>query len=62
MSLKEGGKWTVTGESLINKLVVENGTVEGANGAKVVMKIDGKEMAIKQGETYSGSIVVLPVE
>jgi hypothetical protein len=62
VSLKEGGKWTVTGESLINKLLVENGTVEGANGAKVVMKIDGKEAAIQQGETYSGNIVVLPVE
>jgi hypothetical protein len=62
VSLKEGGKWTVTGESLISKLVVENGTVEGAHGAKVVMKIDGKEAAIKQGETYSGNIVILSVE
>ena len=62
VSLKDGGKWTVTGESLISKLVVDNGTVEGANGAKVVMKIDGKETTIKQGETYSGNIVVLPVE
>jgi hypothetical protein len=58
VSLKDGGKWTVTGESLISKLVVDNGTVEGANGAKVVMKIDGKEMAIKKDETYSGNIVL----
>jgi hypothetical protein len=62
VSLKDGGKWTVASESLISKLVVDNGTVEGANGTKVVMKIDGKEMAIKKGETYSGNIVVLPVE
>ncbi len=62
VSLKDGGKWIVTGESLISKLVVDNGTVEGANGAKVVMKIEGKETAIKQGETYSGNIVVLPVQ
>jgi hypothetical protein len=62
VSLKDGGKWIVTGESLISKLVVDNGAVEGANGAKVVMKIDGKETAIKQGETYSGNIVVLPVK
>jgi hypothetical protein len=62
VSLKDGGKWTVTGESLISKLVVESGTVEGANGAKVVMKVDGKETAIKNGETYSGNIVVLPVK
>jgi hypothetical protein len=61
VNLKDGGKWTVTGEGLISKLVVENGTVEGANGAKVVMRIDGKETAIKKGETYSGNIVVLPV-
>jgi Spy/CpxP family protein refolding chaperone len=62
VSLKDGGKWTVTGESLISKLVVDNGTVEGSNGAKVVMKIDGKETAIKKGETYSGNIAVLPVK
>ena len=62
VSLKDGGKWTVTGESLISKLVVGNGTVEGADGAKVVMKIDGKETAIENGETYSGNIVVLPVK
>jgi len=58
VSLKDGGKWTVTGESLISKLAVTNGTVEGANGAKVVMKIDGKEKPIKSGETYSGNIVI----
>ncbi|SPE60963.1 exported hypothetical protein [Verrucomicrobia bacterium] len=58
VSLKDGGLWKVTGESVISKLVVEDGTVEGANGAKVVMKIDGKEEPIKQGETYSGNIVI----
>ena len=62
VNLKDGGKWTVTGESLISKLVVENGAVEGANGAKVVMKIAGMETAIEKGETYSGDIVVLPVK
>ena len=62
VTLKDGGKWTVTGESVISKLVVANGTVEGANGAKVVMKIDGKETAIMQGETYSGNIVVSPAK
>jgi hypothetical protein len=58
VSLKDGGKWTVTGESLISKLVVDNGTIEGANGAKVIMKIDGKETPIKKGEPYSGNIVI----
>jgi hypothetical protein len=62
VSLKDGGKWTITGESLISKLVVENGTVEGAKGAKVVMKIDGKETAIRHGEAYAGNIVLLPLE
>ena len=56
--LKDGGKWTVTGESLISELTVEKGTIEGAKGAKVVMKIDGKEKQIKQGETYKGDIVI----
>lgn len=58
VSLKDGGKWIVTGESLISKLVVDNGAVEGVNGAKVVMKIDGKETQIKKGETYSGNIII----
>ena len=62
VSLKDGGKWTVTGESLISKLVVDQGAIEGANGAKVVMKIDGKEKPIKSGETYSGNIVISPAK
>ncbi len=56
--LKDGGTWKVTGESLITKLVVDNGTVEGENGVKVVMEIDGKETAIQNGETYRGDIVI----
>jgi hypothetical protein len=60
VSLKDGGLWKVTGESLISKLVVNGGSVEGANGTKVVMKIDGKVKPIKQGETYSGKIVISP--
>jgi hypothetical protein len=62
VSLKDGGLWKVTGESLISKLVVEDGTVQGANGSKVIMKIDGKEEPIKQGETYSGNIVIALAE
>jgi hypothetical protein len=58
VSLKDGGVWKVTGESLISKLVVDKGAIEGANGAKLVMKINGKEEPIKQGETYSGNIVI----
>ncbi|MBN1626625.1 MAG: hypothetical protein JW944_08875, partial [Deltaproteobacteria bacterium] len=58
VNLKDDGKWTVTGESLISKLVVDKGTIEGANGAKVVMKVDGKETAIKAGKTYEGDIVI----
>ena len=62
VSLKDGGRWKVTGESLLSKLIVEDGIVEGADGAKVVMKIDGKEEPIKQGETYSGNIVIALAE
>jgi hypothetical protein len=58
VTVQDGGKWTVTGEGMINKLIVDKGTIEGANGAKVIMKIDGKEKAIKAGEPYSGNIVI----
>ena len=56
--LKDRGKWIVAGESLISKLVIDNGTVEGANGAKVLLKIDGKEVPIESGRTYSGNLVI----
>ncbi len=62
VSLIGGGVWKAAGECLISKLVVDDGTIEGANGAKVVMKIDGKEEAIKRGETYSGNIVIALAE
>jgi len=58
VNLKDGGVWKVTGESMLSKLVVDKGTIEGEGGAKVVMKIDGAEKPIKQGETYSGNIVI----
>jgi hypothetical protein len=58
VTLKDGGKWAVTGESFISKLIVDKGAIEGANGAKVVMKIDGKETPIKEGITYKGKIVI----
>jgi len=62
VSLKDGAKWIVTGESLISKLIVDRGAVEGVNGDKVVMKVGGKEIPIKSGETYSGDIVILPAK
>jgi hypothetical protein len=60
VNLTEGGKWIVTGESLLNKLSVccSVDAITGANGAKVVMKIDGKETAIKTGKVYSGNIAI----
>lgn len=59
VSLTDGGRWIVTGESLINKLsVCCDDAVEGANGAKVVMKIDGKEKPIETNKVYSGNIVI----
>jgi hypothetical protein len=57
VSLTDGGKWIVTGESLIDKLSV-GGAVEGANGARVIMKVDGKEEPIRAGAVYSGNIVI----
>ena len=58
VTLKDGGVWKVTGESWISKLVLEGGSVASANGAKVVMKIGGKETPIQPGKTYSGDIVI----
>jgi hypothetical protein len=56
--LKDGGVWTVTGESLLSKLTVEKGTIKGANGKTVVMTVDGKSTKIKDGKTYEGDIVI----
>lgn len=60
VTLKDGGVWKVTGESLISKLEVSGGTIQGANGGPVVMKIGGKETPIQPGQTYSGDIVIAP--
>jgi hypothetical protein len=60
VTLKDGGVWKVTGESLISKLELSGGSVVGANGAKVVMKIGGKVTPIEPGKTYSGDIVIAP--
>jgi hypothetical protein len=56
--LKDGGVWTVTGEGLLSKLTVENGTIKGEGGKKVVMTVDGKTTEIKKGKTYEGDIVI----
>ena len=58
VTLKDGGVWKVTGESQISRLELSGGSVAGANGAKVVMKIDGKETPIEAGKVYSGNIVI----
>jgi len=58
VTLKDGGVWKVTGESWISKLVLDGGSVASANGAGVVIKIDGKETPIQPGKTYSGEIVI----
>jgi hypothetical protein len=58
VTLKDGGIWKVTGESQITKLELSGGSVTGANGAKVVMKIDGKEIPIQAGKVYSGNIAI----
>jgi hypothetical protein len=58
VALTDGGVWTVTGESLISKLTVEDGAIKGAGGKKVVMTVDGKSTKIKEGKTYEGDIVI----
>jgi hypothetical protein len=56
--LKDGGVWTVTGESLLSKLTVEKGAIKGAGGKTVVMSVDGKDIQIMEGKTYEGDIVI----
>ncbi len=58
VTLKDGGVWKVTGESQISKLELSGGSVAGANGAKVVMKIDGKETPVQADKVYSGNIAI----
>lgn len=58
VNLTDGGVWTVTGEGLISKLTVDNGTIKGADGKTVVMTVDGKKTEIKSGVTYEGDIVI----
>jgi len=58
VALKDGGVWTVTGESLLSKLTVEKGAIKGAGGKTVVMTVDGKDTKIKEGKTYEGDIVI----
>jgi hypothetical protein len=50
--------WTVTNDSYLGSLTIaDNAKITGADGADVVMYVNGEETEIKTGE-YSGEIVI----
>jgi hypothetical protein len=54
--------WTVTGPSYLTALTIGKGSkVEGANGAKLTMTVNGKAQAVKNG-TFKGAIVIEPAK
>ena len=55
VTLTEGSVWNVTGESYIDKLVVESGST--VNG---VVTVDGEVVEITDGTELEGNIVVTP--
>ncbi len=57
MTLLAGSTWEVTGASLLSALHLEDGaTVKGR------VQVDGKEVVLTPGTTYTGRIVVLPAQ
>jgi len=53
VTLEEGSAWTVTGESILSKLTVNEGAV--LNGS---VTVDGEAIVPAAGKTYAGRIVV----
>lgn len=57
VTLKDGGVWRVTGQSLLSRLTLTDGKIIADDNKTVVMTIDGKETAIEAGD-YQGEIVI----
>lgn len=58
VSLDDSSRWTVTGTSWLTRLTVAEGAViEGADGRKVRMTVDGTETVLAPGD-YKGTIVI----
>ena len=57
VTVKDGGVWEVTGESLLDSLTLANGQIVGDMGKTVVMTVNGRPTAIKPG-SYEGDIVI----
>lgn len=58
VTLDAGSKWTVTGDSYLTSLTIKAGAeLIGANGAKVIMTVDGTIVPIVPG-SYTGNIQI----
>lgn len=58
VNLANGSKWTVTGDCHLTSLTIENNAIiEGGDGKKVVMTVDGVHAAIEDG-SYKGNIYI----
>lgn len=58
VTIGSGSKWTVTGDSVLNRLTIaEGGTVEAADGAALHLFVDGVEVELAAG-TYEGAILL----
>lgn len=61
-TVQTGQTWTVARETTLSRLVVApGGTLAGANGAEVVVAVDGAGVPVQAG-TLSGRIVAAPVQ
>jgi len=59
VKVAKGGRWVVSGESLLSRLsIAEGGSVTGANGAAVKLTVNGRARPLKAGRSYRGDIVV----
>jgi hypothetical protein len=58
LTLSGGTVWTVTGDSYLTGLTVEDAQIAAPEGKTVEMTVNGKKTAIENGKTYTGDILI----
>jgi hypothetical protein len=58
VTMKDGAVWNVTGTSLLTKLVVDKAANIKAASGTLTVTVDGKKVALEDGKTYTGTIVI----
>jgi hypothetical protein len=58
VTLTGGTVWTVTGTSYLTGLTIDDAQIVAPEGATVEMTVNGEKTEIKNGNTYSGDIVL----